>query len=73
MKKKVIIGIIIVVVIILALVVITNYMDSGKVELKAVVVKVNEKNMLVMGTERANELVSVRFTDEGNIGFKQGQ
>lgn len=73
MKKKVIIGIIIVVVIILALVVITNYMDSGKVELKAVVVKVNEKNMLVMETERANELVSVRFTDEGNIGFKQGQ
>lgn len=47
--------------------------NNYKVELKAVVVKVNEKSMLVMEKEKANELISVGFTDEGNIGFKQGQ
>lgn len=47
--------------------------NNYKAELKAVVVKVNERSMLVMETEKANELISVGFTDEGNIGFKQGQ
>lgn len=47
--------------------------NNYKAELKAVVVKVNEKSMLVMETEKANELISVGFTYEGNIGFKQGQ
>ena len=47
--------------------------NNYKAELKAVVVKVNEKSMLVMETEKANELISVGFTDEGNIGFKQSQ
>ena len=40
---------------------------------RAVVVKVNEKSLLAMGIENVTGLFSVGFTDEGNIGFKQGQ
>lgn len=41
--------------------------------IKAVVVKVNENSLFAMGTENATSLYSVGFTDEGNIGFEQGQ
>lgn len=40
---------------------------------RAVVVKVNEKSLSVMGIEDTNDLCSVSFAEEGNIGFKQGQ
>lgn len=44
---------------------------------RAVVVKVNEKSLDVMGIENENgtenDLISVSFGQEGDIGFKQGQ
>lgn len=51
-----------------------NYEDAEnmKTTLKAVVLKVNEKNLLVMETNR-NSLDYVSFAEEGNIGFKEGQ
>lgn len=39
----------------------------------AVVVKVNEDSLDVMGIEDSNDLLTVNFAEEGNIGFKQGQ
>lgn len=39
----------------------------------AVVVKVNDKCLDVMGFEHNNDLYCVSFASEGNIGFKQGQ
>lgn len=51
-------------------IIIKNYMET----IKAVVVKVNDNSMLVMGiTDNLSGLMSVGFTDEGNIGYKQGQ
>lgn len=41
--------------------------------INAVVVEVHEKGMTVMDLEDGNRLITVGFTDEGNIGFKQGQ
>lgn len=41
--------------------------------INAVVVEVHEKGMTVMDFEDGNSLITVGFTDEGNIGFKQGQ
>ena len=41
---------------------------------RAVVVEVYDKGMLVMGLKDPyGGLISLGFTDEGNIGFKQGQ
>ena len=40
--------------------------------MKAVVIKVKENSLMVMGIENIG-LCSVSFADEGNIGFKQGQ
>lgn len=39
----------------------------------AVIVKVNEDSLDVMGIEDSNDLLTVNFAEEGNIGFKQGQ
>ena len=39
----------------------------------AVIVKVNEDSLDVMGIEDSNDLLTVSFAEEGNIGFKQGQ
>lgn len=47
--------------------------DNMKSTLRAVVVKVYEKSLLVMETKDTNELCSVGFTEEGNIGYKKGQ
>lgn len=41
--------------------------------IEAVVVEVNNNGLLVMGKNDTTELYSIGFTDEGNIGFKQGQ
>lgn len=40
--------------------------------IKAVVVRVHDKSLMVMENDR-QELISVGFTSEGNIGFAQGQ
>lgn len=48
-------------------------MDPMSTNLTAVVVKVHEKGMTVMDFEDGNRLITVGFTDEGNIGFEQGQ
>lgn len=40
---------------------------------KAVVVKVYDKTLLVLGIEREKSLYDVSFSEEGNIGFKPGQ
>ncbi len=40
---------------------------------KAVIIKVNEKYLDVMGFEGASDLYNVSYSSEGNIGFKQGQ
>ncbi len=40
---------------------------------EAIVVKVNEDCLDVMGAENTAELYTVKFSEEGNIGFKQGQ
>lgn len=41
--------------------------------IRAVVVKVYDNSLVVMRIENTNELISVGFTEEGNIGFAQGQ
>ena len=78
MKKFVkILGISLLVILIVAIIlfavgyiIIKNYMET----IKGVVVKVNDNSMLVMGiTDNLSGLMSVGFTDEGNIGYKQGQ
>ena len=45
-------------------------MDCTK---RAVVVKVNERYLDIMGFDGENDLYSVGYADEGNIGFKKGQ
>ena len=40
--------------------------------MKAVVVKVNDNSLLAVN-EKTDELYSIGFTEEGNIGFKKGQ
>lgn len=48
--------------------------NRNKVAIKeAVVVKVNEDSIGVMGKESENDLYTVNYSSEGNIGFKQGQ
>lgn len=40
---------------------------------KAIVVKVNEDSIGVMGTKNEDDLITVKYSKEGNIGYKQGQ
>lgn len=47
-----------------------NNMNST---IKVVVVKVYDNHLIAMQIEDRNELISVGFEDEENIGFKQGQ
>ncbi len=49
-----------------------EYEDNMKVKMKAVVAKVNKNNLLVMNI-KDEDLIYVGFTDEGNIGYRQGQ
>ena len=44
-----------------------------KETIKVVVVKVNSTYLLAMDENNTNELYSISFTNEGNIGFKKGQ
>ncbi len=52
-----------------------KFEEEHKIEaiLQAVVVKVNEKSLSVMKSDNPQELYSVSFSSEGNIGFNQGQ
>ena len=47
--------------------------ENMKSTKRAVVVKADEKYLGVMGFENTNDLYSVSYAEEGNIGFKQGQ
>lgn len=49
-----------------------NEYTNKSATMKAVVIKVNEKSLLVMGSDNIG-LCSVSFAKEGNIEFKQGQ
>lgn len=42
-------------------------------KIRAVIVKVYDKSLGVMGIQGENKLYNIGFADEGNIGFKQGQ
>lgn len=72
-----ILGISLIVILIVAIIlfavgyiIIKNYMET----IRGVVVKVNDNSLLVMGTtDNLRGLMSVGFTDEGNIGYKPGQ
>ncbi len=45
--------------------------EDMKAKITAVVVKVNENSMIVV--EKDDSLLVIGFSDEGNIGYKQGQ
>ncbi len=48
--------------------------ENMRVKMKAVIVKVNENSMLVTtDTKNTNGLMNIGFSDDGNIGYKQGQ
>lgn len=47
--------------------------ENMKAKMNAVVVKVNENSMVVIEAKKPNELLIVGFSDEGDIGYKQGQ
>ncbi len=47
--------------------------DNMKATIEAIVVKVNENNLLAMGIENGNELYSVGLKNFKNIEFKKGQ
>lgn len=47
--------------------------NDDTVIMNAIVVRVDEKSLKVVTLDSAREILSVRFTDEGNIGYKQGQ
>ena len=40
---------------------------------EAIVVKVNDDSIDVMGTDNENDLLTVKYSEDGNIGFEQGQ
>lgn len=71
-KTKVILVIILLLFILIAVIygIIKNYNTTT---IKAVVVKVFENSLGVMGIENENGIISVGFGDKGNIGFKEGQ
>lgn len=66
----IVIFIVVIILMVVVNVILKNYMET----IRGVVVKVNDNSLLVMGTtENLKGLMSVGFTDDGNIGFKQGQ
>lgn len=50
-----------------------NVAINDSTSIKAVIVKVNKNSLIVMQTEKDEELISVSFSKEGNIGFKERQ
>lgn len=71
--KSVVIAIVIILILILIGIVLYNKMqpENMRVKMKAVVVKVNENSMLVMEYDKS--LMNIGFSEDGNIGYKQGQ
>lgn len=71
MKKKTkIISIVLGILGIFVIFALANTTANGR--LKAVVVKVSDRHLMVMGVDQ-QELISVGYTKEGNIGYSQGQ
>lgn len=76
MKKALLIGILIITIIMFIILIYSNCKTS---KIKAVVIKVNENSIDAMIIDENNinveytSLCSVRFADEGNIGFQKGQ
>lgn len=77
MKKLKIIAILLIILIILGLAfyIFIKQLENGNMTAtkKAVIVKLNDNNMLAMGIENGNALYTIGFKDEENIGFKEGQ
>lgn len=78
MKKGIkILCIILGIIIVFGLIFLTVYYNKTKnnsiATMSAIVVKVNENSLGVMNIENTDELLTVGYADEGNIGFKQGQ
>lgn len=71
--KSVVIAIVIILILIFIGIVLYNKMqpENMRVKMKAVVVKVNENSMLVMEYDKS--LMNIGFSEDGNIGYKQGQ
>lgn len=73
-KKMIkIISIFILVIIIYFLIYYLKLNNNTIASTKAIIVKVNEKSLEVMGIENMTEVFIAEFNSEGNIGFKQGQ
>ena len=51
----------------------SNKEEYMKLTKRAVVIKVGEKYLDVMGFEGTHDLYDVSYEEEGNIGFKKGQ
>lgn len=71
--KSVVIAIVIILILIFIGIVLYNKMqpENMRVKMKAVVVRVNENSMLVMEYDKS--LMNIGFSEDGNIGYKQGQ
>lgn len=74
-KRNIILTIFIILALILVfgIICIEKYGNNYLATLKAVVVKVSENSLLVMGTENAAELYSVSIADFKNMEFEKGQ
>ena len=71
-KTKIILSIVLIVIILIAVIYgVIKYYNTAT--LTAVVVKVYENSLGVMGIRNVKGIINVGFTDEGNIGFKEGQ
>lgn len=47
--------------------------ENTSVKMSAIIVKVNENSLIVIQKEGSKSLLRVNFSDEGDIGYKQGQ
>lgn len=61
------------IIILLIFFIVLNIIWKKASTIDAIVVKVNDKGLSVMKKDNMFELITLSFTDEGNIGFKQGQ
>lgn len=79
MKRKSLMTLIIVVLLVLFILlgyyifISLNYVPRAEATIKAIVVKVNENNLLAMGIENGNELYSIGLENAKDIQFKKEQ
>lgn len=69
--KKVLIVLLVIVVILMSYIYLYNNVLAHKI--KAVVVQVRDNSMVVVENNSSKGLLIIGFSDEGNIGYKQGQ